>query len=939
MPPAPQSSPPRAAATVARFCLSCIGTLACWCVWLVLGAILVVQAYIVVAHELPVPRVILGLLDSKLAAENLAASFQRAQFDPTGRIFLESARIRLLQFDDPLVVADTLYVRKSPWSVLSGARAPDEIRLTGATVQLPAPLSPSGVALPLLRDGTATLRIDGSLVHVDQLTARVGNVVITLHGDYQLAPRAPGAERPPLGETIAKVLGLARRFAREIDRLDCLVAPSLHAELNVRPGIGNVAEIELHADGLREPMGLAIETGPLRAVTQVRLDGEADRPLRLAFNVERLTYGEEALTAEALEGDLTTQFAPRTLTAPVAAQLQLAAAHVSGYGETLGRPVLAARWAQGGALDLALGFAAHGRTLQATAQADLAARTARVELEGVVPPALVTAVLTARAPRVEPYLRFLDPVQTHATATLGPGWRFDLLRARVNGARLDSNGVQVDAFRGRIDLDRDLNFLAYDADVTAGRGGHARGIYWMNFRRMDFRILLTGGLQPPDIAGWFRSRWWLDFWENIRFPAAVPLADVDVQGNYRDSTNTTYFGSTDARDAIVLGADFEAAHARVFVRPHFAHAFDLTVRRAGGAQQAAGWFKRISDPATRELRAYEFDLAGNLEAATLRQLGGASAESLVAPWKFTAPAQLAFAGRTEFRAGRSTPDLRFRVETTAPATYEGFPVERLMARGGVSGPDIRVDEMQLTAAGGRGTVKAALSGEDERRRLGFDFYLEGADLVQAIRAMSEYEAAHAAPGERPPSPNRELLKRASGGRLNFALSAQGRPGDLATFNGSGNLELKGAELGEIHLFGLLSQLLSGLSLKFSTLKLDTLRGSFRVADGRVNFPDVKVTGPNALIEGRGDYRLVDKTLDFTARFKPYEENKTLLTAAIGIVVNPLASILELRLTGPIAKPNWSVSLGSSTPKEAPLPPQPGAAGATLEPKPTPPEKP
>ena len=929
MPPSPQSRPPRAAATVARFCLSCAGTLACWCVWIVLGALLAVQTYVIVAHELPVPRLVLGLLDSKLAAEKLGASFQRAQFDPTGRLFLESARVRLTQFDDPLLVADTLYLRKSPWSLLSGARAPDEIRVTGATVQLPAPLSPSGVAQPLLRDGTATLRIDGSLVHIDQVACRVGNVVVTLHGEYQLAPRAAGTERPPLGETIAQVLGLARRFAREIDRLDALVAPVLHAELSVRPGIGNVAEIELHADGLRQPLGFPLETGPLRAATQVRLDGDADRPLRLTFSVDRLDYADDAVLADAVTGELTTQFAPRTLTTPVAARLQLAAAHVTGFGETLAQPVLAARWNTGGALDLALGFTAHGRTLQARAAADLAQRTARVEFEGLVPPALVTSVLTARAPRVEPYLRFLDPVQAHATATFTPGWKFDLLRARVNGARLDSNGVQVDAFRGRIDLDPELNFTAYEADVTAGRGGHARGIYWMNFRRMDFRILLTGGLQPPDIAGWFRSRWWLDFWENIRFPGEVPLADVDVEGNYRDSTHTHYFGSTTTRAAVVLGAEFEEAHARVFVRPHFAHAFDLDVRRAGGAQRATGWFKRVADAETRELRAYEFDLAGNLDAASLLHLGGPAAKSLLEPWKFTTPPALMLTGRTEFRGGRAVPDLKFHGETATPATYEGFPLERIAARGGVSGSDVRLDEITLTAAGGRGTAKAALSGEDERRRLGFDFYLESADLVQAIRAMSDYEAAHAAPGERPPSPNRELLKRASGGRLNFALSAQGHPGDLASFNGSGNVELKGAELGEVHLFGLLSQLLSGLSLKFSSLKLDSLRGSYRVAEGRVNFPDIKVTGPNALIEGRGDYRLVDKTLDFTARFKPYEENKTLLTAAIGIVVNPLASFLELRLTGPIAKPNWSVSLGSSAPKETPLPPQPGAAGASL----------
>jgi hypothetical protein len=371
----------------------------------------------------------------------------------------------------------------------------------------------------------------------------------------------------------------------------------------------------------------------------------------------------------------------------------------------------------------------------------------------------------------------------------------------------------------------------------------------------------------------------------------------------------------------------------VFLRPHFAHAFDLQVSRAGGAQRAAGWFKRRADPLTRDLRALEFDLGGNLDPATLRHLGGPAAESLLAPWKFTTPPTIALVGRTDYRAGGAVSDLQFRGETTAPVSYEGFPLDRVRAEGAVRGDEVRLDQIELAVAGGRGTAKAALTGEGESKRLGFDFYLESADLVRAIRAINEFDAARAPAGERPSSPNRELLKRASGGRLNFALSAQGRPADLTSFNGSGNLELAGAELGEIHLFGLLSQLLSGLSLNFSSLKLDTLRGSYRVADGRVNFPDLRVTGPTALIEGRGDYRLTDKTLDFTARFKPYEENRNLLTGVVGIVMNPLASILELRLTGPISKPDWSISLGSSSaPREAPLPPQPGSAGAaTLDP--------
>ncbi|MBA4137879.1 MAG: hypothetical protein C0518_11225 [Opitutus sp.] len=896
--------------------------------WIVLSLCLALQLYALLARELPVPPFVLARIDARLAEENLAATFARAQFDPSGRLLLENVRFRVRQYGDPLVVADSVFVRKSPWSVLSGARAPDEIRIDGATLQLPAPLSPSGLAEPLLHHATATLRIDGSLVHVDQLAFRIGRLAVSVRGDFQLPPRPAGDRRPPFGEIVGQVLHIGRRLVRELPRLDSFDRPVLAATLSVRPGIGNVAELEFTADALRRPQDLPFDAGPLRATTIVRLDGDEARPLRIQFETTRVSYGED-VAADAVSGFLATTFAPRQWATPDEVELAVAARSVTAWRETAATPDLTLHWRREAPLLFELGVHLHGAAMAIGGRADLAQRTAEVNFEGTVPTSLVNATLPLRAPRLAPYLHFLDPVRVVATATFGAGWQFELLRSRVRGGRLDSNGVAVTTTRGRIDVDRQLNFHASDAHVTAG-ANHARGSYWMNFRSWQFRYLLEGALQPPEIAGWFRSDWWLKFWENIRFTAAAPDADVDVQGNYRDSTRTTYFGRTDAQSAVVLGAEFATAQARVFVRPHFAHAFDLRLTRANGTQRAAGWFKRFADAPTRELRAFEFDLTGNLDPDALRHLGGPAADALLEPWKFSAPPSLTLTGRTNFRDGRASPELSFRGEAAGKISYEGFPLEGVRAEGGVSGADVRLDRIELAVAGGRGTAKAAVSGEGERRRLGFDFYLEAADLVQAIRAMHEFEGARAT-GQSPASPNSELLQRASGGRLNFALSAQGRPGDLATFNGSGNVEIAGAELGEVHLFGLLSQLLSGLSLNFSSLKLDTLRGSYRVADGRVNFPDLRVTGPTALIEGRGDYRLTDKTLDFTARFKPYEENRNLLTGVIGIVMNPLASILELRLTGPLSKPNWSVSLGSSAPRETPLPEQPGSAGAAAVP--------
>lgn len=926
---------PGTTATLARFCLSSLGTVACWALWIVLGALLAVEIYIAAAHDLPVPALILRRIESRLADANLTVSFTRAQFDPTGKVFVQAVRLRSRQFEDPLLTCQSLYLRKSVWSYLAGQHAPDEIRLEGGTLQLPALLSPSGTAEPLLRDINATLRIERNLLHVDQLNFRAGNLIVTARGDLQLPPATAAGGDPAL--LIGQALQYGRRLVRELPRLETLEHPVLDLVLENRPGVGNVAELHLRADALRLDSGELAVLHHLDAHSTLRLDSAESRPLRLTLSADRAMV-RDTIAAERLRGVLATEISTRLTTPPRTALLLLAAERVAGFDEQIDHPTLQLTWQDRQPLRFELGTRVHGETFAFRGEADLARKSGRLQFDGRVPPSLVDAVLPKRTPKLAPYFRFGDPVEVHAEATFSEGWRFELLRSRVRVQRMDSHGVQVTSARGLIDLDRQGNFLAYDALARIGEN-YGRGSYFMNFRTWDYRFLLEGALQPASISGWFRSDWWLKFWEsNFAFPAAPPAADVDVTGNWRDVTQVSYFGSTDAVSPRVLGADFERAHARVFVRPQFAHAFDLRVERAGGTQRASGWFKRFADTPTRELRRLEFDLAGNLDAAALRPLGRETAETLLKPWSFTSAPEIHFWGATDYRDGRSVPELKFRGAIRGGVRYEHFPLESVEAEGSASGTDVRLDRLLLGVAGGRGTAQASYTGADGTRKLGFDFYIENADMVQAIRAIHEFEVAR---GNLDPnaSPNRDLLKRASGGKLQFALSASGNPDDIASFVGSGNVQLAGAELGEVHLFGLLSQLLSSLSLNFSSLKLDTLRASYKLAHGVATFPDVRITGPTALIEGKGDYRLTDKSLDFTARFKPYEENKSILQAAIGIVVNPLASILELRLTGPIQKPHWSVSFlssGSSAPAPQSPSANPGPPSASASPAATPP---
>ncbi len=894
-----------------------------WTVWLVLGTTLAVLVYIALARELPVPDFVLRRVEARLAEANLVVKFGRARLDPTGKILLEDVQLRFKQFDEPLLTSRLVFVRRSFWSILAGWPVPDEIRLEGAALQLPAMLSPSGITEPLVGDLAVVLRHDENTWRVDQLAGRIGALTITAQGQINSPPRAPGAPPPSLGEIAARFLKIGRRLVLEVHQFDAFDEPSLAVQLDSPAGIGNTAAFLFTARGAREPWGQPLTLGPLAVTATVRLDGPGERTVRLHAAVRDATNRDEGKTGAAahrhefavdnLRAIVSAQFRPENFSArPVEAFV--AAGRVTADGESALAPFLHAdltRWPEVREIRASLATQINGEFLAAEVEAKLKEQSARIRAEGRAAPDVINRVLARHTPRAAPFFVFGDPVTFTAEAVLAPGWHFDRLTSRVASGRLDSRGVKISSARGRIDI-TGMNFLAYNARVETADNDEARGSYWMNFRTTDYRMLLTGHLRPPNISGWFHGDWWTSFWnEHFAFPVAPPEANVDVQGRWRDATRTDFFGQAEVRSASVWGGDFERVDALVFLRPLYTDVISFNGTRAG-AQRLSGRLKRFADGNARETRRLEFDLDGSLDPKIYGRMLPGKADELLSTMQFSSFPQLHAEGAIEGQSPGVTPNLTFNGRTDGGMKYYGFPLESAKVTGSIAGNEIRLEDIQVTVANGKASGKAVLSGPPESRQLGFDLYLNGADLTRMIRATEEYQAHRT--GQKAASiTDSKFLKRATGGRLDVAMSAQGSPGVLASFAGSGNASLTGAELGEIQLFGLLSQVLSGLSLNFSSLKLDAARTSFRLVDGRLRFPDLRITGPTAVIDATGDFAIAAGTLDFTAKLRPYEENRNLLTATINTLIKPITSILELKLTGPLTKPDWSIVVGSSAP--------------------------
>jgi AsmA-like C-terminal region len=867
--------------------------------------------YILTVRELPLPDFLLRKIEARLAEADFTIKFGHARLDPTGKILLQDVQLRSKQFDEPLLTSRVVYVRRNFWSILAGRPIPDEIRLEGAIIQLPALLSPSGTAEPLIRDLAAVLRHDANVWHIDQLNGRLGRLKVMVQGDI-ITQHTAGPKVVSPQEITAKFLQMGRRFILNVNQLEAFENPTLNIHLETESGgVANTAACLFTADSVRHPWEQPVESGSMTVATKFRFDGRREQTLLLNATAREINHSQQ-FRLKTINAVISARFNTEPLSINLSAA-RIAIGSLEIDGERVAGPMIRADLRKWPEIKLSTAFQIEGEPITAEISADIKERAAHLAIEGTGSPSIINRMLYKHTPRAAPYFIFADPVFIVAEAVLSSGWHFERLSSRVVAGRLNSHDVRITSARGRIDIEG-MDFIAHDAQVEM-EDNVARGSYWMNFATTDYRMLLKGRLFPPKITGWFTGDWWNDFWnEHFKFPKTLPEGDVDVQGRWRDSSRTEYFGRAKVDSAGIWGGKFDKVQAVVFLRPLFTHVIEFNGVRSGGAQKLEGSLKRFADDDTRETRRIEFDLDGNIDQETYHGMLEGKADEVLSTLQFSVPPHVRAHGTMDKYGTEMIPNYTFTGRAASGLRYYGVPVDTIQVTGGIKGNDVRLDDIQFTALNGKGAGKASLTGQAKARRLGFDLYLNSADLPQTIRAVQEFQAKRHGQNTNPAT-TVNFIKRASGGRLDIALSGQGVPDNLSTFVGTGNAALTGANLGEIQLFGLLSQALSGLSLNFSSLKLDSAHTSFRMENGRLHFPDLKITGPSAAIEARGDFIFETTALDFTAKFKPFEESKNLLTAAIGIVINPITSILELRLTGPLNQPNWSIDVGSLAPRQ------------------------
>lgn len=906
-----------------RHCLSVVGSFVLWSVWLALALVLAAQAYILSASQLEVPRFALRKLEARLAASGVSAQAGRALFDPKGRILLENVKLSLPAYPDPVLTARSVYVQLDPWWLIVGRVELKEIHVIDAAIAVPAMLSPTGQPVEIVSRLYGTLLPSGKTIYLRQLSGQVAGVFVTANGSIVLPKPKDG---PPIEQVLADFV--RHRFATVCKQALDVAAharrfehPELHLDFAPSESGADSASLLFLARAGQLAQPVAARATDLRARTRVLLFGDKP-PSWLEFSAAEVDVPGTA-RIRALQGEVYGRFQPGPyIFEPREITLSAGSVHAAGFAvEALSTQIQPRPLPK---LDISAVARINRAPLGMEAKTDLERKDARVSFRGEIDPHLLVILSDRLKVNIRRFFDFEYLAVDQGEAKFGDGWEFQRLDAHLRLDGVNAYGVRMTDGRVVAEL-TPQRFYSPDASARVGEN-FARGTYEHDLRTQEYRFLLDGRLRPMELNPWFKE-WWSDFFKQLDFQTAPPVASVDVQSRWIGGSSSV-FVFADAEGSIIRGTPLDRVRTRLFIRPGFFDGLELFLTQADGF--GGGRFTFLNRP---EEQRHSVDLAmrSSLDLKTISSLLGPEARGVLDTFEVAHAPELGVTGRFTLAQDSAGPhqELRIEARTTGAFRFRNFPMTDASFIATWRDDDISIDDFEALIAGGVALGHARIWGQGTNRRLGFDITLNEATLGQAASTGADFIARQKG---MPPEPPGKFVQEKANVRLVLAASAEGSYDNPYSYRGNGSASIAGAEIAEIPLLGALSEV-----LKFTSLRFTEAQANFKIEGSRVVFPDIRVRGPDGAIDGQGTYRLEQRGLDFQAKISPFQESEGLIKTVVGVVLTPITSAFEVKLTGTLDNPNWSVTLSpgnlirsitpgdSAKPSPAPEPVAPSTA--------------
>ncbi|TVR50069.1 MAG: hypothetical protein EA425_10780 [Puniceicoccaceae bacterium] len=892
--------------------------------------VLVVGGYLLLADDIPVPRQLVRLLEERLQQEGFASRIGSIHFDPTGQLLLANVALQMPPFEEPVLLADHVLIGLNWWELLRGNFEASELRLNNARLMAPAVIAPGGVHEPIISSGHATLRRRGTTWRLDHVTARIGHLRLDAAGTLATTlPVDPPAPPIDFADILGRFVPRSREFLRHLGELDRLEQPRLRLRFDSEGPGQNHVRAEFSAVRIHLPEGLRGEHLWAESIFPLSLGTE--QPATLRLRLDRL-LSEAGPSIQAITADLHLPgFDPAAPLALNALSADFSTGLLTAEALRLAGASGHTRWSAPDQLAAVVRLRLGDQPLELEATADLGATTARIAATGTGGADWLDLASAIAGRDLTYYADITQPPDFQLRAAVGPGWTdWREVDFRVHCGPITARGVSLDRALARGTLGPDL---AHVSDLRIDRGDEtARGSYQDRLQTRDYRFLLRGALRPHSISPWF-GPWWDQFWEDAEITGTPARADLSIAGNWEDPEQLRLSGRIRGDAFSYRSVRFSSLDTRLLITHNHFRFFQATATRpegriSGGAELS---FDRPEDADNPELAAIVYSFSSDMDLAACGPLFEEGGIRFFKPYGYTRPPVVRADGWS-LRRSDTEWENRFHIfiESEADFVYLGWPLEQPAIEVVGDADGIQLPGLRGSLADGRLQADVFLSPD----QFSLTGNLRGADLDRGLQLLAFLapELPPAMEGEAPDA-QPPISDQVAGGRFSLDLEVEGPEPTPGLLRGRGNFEIEGADFGTFQLLGILSELLQPTFLHQTTIRFSDAYGGFALREGLLDFSNLTLTGPNARLRGEGTYAFLDDALDFRARLNPFRESGMPLFTLLGLVLDPLSFVLELRLDGSLASPNWRFLYGPSSILRGATPPSPPPQNPAAGPRP------
>jgi hypothetical protein len=854
--------------------------------------------FLLFSREVPFPGFLTKALETNLETEGVRQEIESIQFDSRGRILLNGIRLYSKSYSEPLVIIDQALIKLDLHALFFGKVRAVGIWISDGNLLSPSVVSPTGIPREVLSDLSGFIRLAGGGIKIENVRFNSGKVKAMITGSVQLPERKVTTEpQPGLSAAIEELIRQIPGIIRIQDSITSLEAPIARIEVAPNRNEGYDAKVHLMATGYTGSYGTTVRG--LNATVLIKTHRGKVSSIEAAGKIDSGERTGPMDVSSVLFRGHWNQLP--TKQNPYPDKFEIGIGRLTGYKVTLrnitlsGNSAADARFAfQASSLfgrePIAIWGAVTPKTGSGVIALDGRAGSDWLEQASEIIGSDVTyyADLSAR-----PIYR--------ANVTIGPGWSWSKAEFEgmatnflVRGVRLDDAYVRGYVTPSGISVDQ--------IEISQGKT-NASIIYQDTFATRDYRFLVRGAMRPLAISAWFRP-WWEEFWTDFDVPEKGGACDLSIQGNWLGFKQTLVTGHVDAKKLAIKSVRFDRVRANIFIRQHYFDIYDATATRPEG--MIKGEFQLLFKSGEKLPIEQHYSADSTIDLKSAAMIFGEGGAKMLEPYVYETPPKVVVNGVVLRNGAEWNTDISIEIDTDKPFEYKEFPLETLRAKVRILNDRVELPMIKATYADG--TLSAEALADDGI--LSFDASLKDAAFQDAITTFGNYTRRNKLKLEGQLTGD-SFAGQNPDGRLNIALKAEGGLGDFNSYNGEGRFDISGAELGKIHLFGVLSAAIQSTILRFSTLRFTKASSNFQVDQNEVFFPDLVITGPLAAIKGKGSYDIPTRNLDFQTRLFPFEHGGLPVFTILDTVLNPFSYFFEIKMTGSLASPKVRVKLGGS----------------------------